>query len=113
MRRELYLHVVAVVIVVLWCGIVSAEPWDVVSKEHVVAYHNPERFCGWPANGGLWMWGNEMAVAFEIGWWEDTDDGHHRDESRANEDAIVRSLDGGQTWTMEMHVILGGDGPML
>jgi len=113
MSRSIYSPVLMALAVWVFAGICSAEPWTVVSKEHVVAYHHPDRFCGWPANGGFWMWGNEMAAAFEIGWWKDTDDGHHRDESRANEDAIVRSLDGGQTWTMEMHVILGGDGPMF
>ena len=31
-----------------------------VSGKHVVVYGEPGRFTGWPANNGLWSWGNEI-----------------------------------------------------
>jgi hypothetical protein len=34
----------------------------------------------------------------------DTDDGHHRDPSRENEDIVIRSPDGGRTWSSEINL---------
>ena len=79
---------------------------------HVVVYDEPGRYAGWPANGGFWMWGNEMAVAFECGWFKDRPDaadGHARDKDRPNEDIVARSTDGGLTWTHRKYDILGKD----
>jgi len=77
--------------------------------KHIVVYDEPGRYAGWPANGGFWMWGNEMAVSFECGWFRDKpdwQDGHARDNSRSNEDIIARSIDGGLTWTHKKYDIL-------
>jgi hypothetical protein len=27
---------------------------------HVMIYHEPGRFAGWPANHGIWSWGDEI-----------------------------------------------------
>ena len=35
---------------------------------HVVVYREPGRFAGWPANGGMWAWGNELLVGFRQGY---------------------------------------------
>ncbi|MHC4482979.1 MAG: PA14 domain-containing protein, partial [Planctomycetota bacterium] len=80
--------------------------------KHVMVYDEPGRYAGWPANGGFWMWGNEMAVAFECGWFEDRpdwQDGHARDGSRGNEDIVARSSDGGLTWTHKKYDIMSSD----
>jgi hypothetical protein len=77
--------------------------------EHATVYDEPGRYAGWPSNGGFWIWGNEMAVAFECGWFEDRPDwkdGHARDKSRPNEDFVARSTDGGLTWTYKKYDIL-------
>jgi hypothetical protein len=69
---------------------------------HVMVYDQPDRFAAWPANGGLWVWDDEMVVAFEVNWFRDRPDamdGHATDRSRSNEDFIARSKDGGKTWT--------------
>lgn len=109
-KRDLVTLLSAFGVFVLICtGVVGAEETpEVVSIKHLVGYGESGRFCGWPANGGMWIWGNEIAVAYEMGWWKDTDEGHHRDEDKENEDVVIRSLDGGETWTMEKHPILGG-----
>lgn len=83
--------------------------------QHVTIYDEPGRYAGWPANGGLWVWGNEMAVAFESGWFKDKpdwEDGHARDYSRENEDIVARSLDGGLSWKYTQCPILGGGDPV-
>ncbi|MHC4501275.1 MAG: PA14 domain-containing protein, partial [Planctomycetota bacterium] len=84
--------------------------------KHVMVYDEPGRYAGMPANGGFWMWGNEMAVAFECGWFEDRPDwmdGHARDGSRGSEDIVARSSDGGLTWTHKTYPALSGDDGMV
>ncbi|HUT30468.1 MAG TPA: PA14 domain-containing protein [Sedimentisphaerales bacterium] len=84
--------------------------------KHVVVYDEPGRYAGWPSNGGFWMWGDEMAVAFECGWFEDKPDemdGHARDKSRPNEDFVAHSTDGGLTWTHKKYDILSHSDNLL
>jgi len=35
---------------------------------HVKVFHQPGRFAGWPANNGIWQWGNEILVGFSLGY---------------------------------------------
>lgn len=70
--------------------------------KHVTVYQEDGRFAGWPANHGAWSWGNEIVVGFETGYFEKRDGrGHAIDYSRPAEHVLARSLDGGETWTIE------------
>ena len=31
-----------------------------LSAQHRFVYKEPGRFAGWPANGGIWHWGDEI-----------------------------------------------------
>ena len=92
-------------------GLVAAQEGpSVISKEHVVVYGEAGRFAGWPANNGLWNWGNEILVGFELGWWMDRGPNKHSiDPSRRSERVLARSLDGGQSWTLEKNEVLDSD----
>jgi hypothetical protein len=68
---------------------------------HVVVYAEAGRFAGWPANHGLWQWGDELVVGFQRGYWRHDPDHHSIDKDRPAEPAQARSLDGGETWTLE------------
>jgi hypothetical protein len=70
--------------------------------EHVTVYQEAGRFGGWPANHGIWSWGNEILVGFSAAYflWSDRD-GHPYDRSKPEEPRLARSLDGGKTWTIE------------
>lgn len=74
-----------------------ADPVD----RHVVVYHEPGRFGGWPANHGIWAWGGEILVGFSRGYYKDLGDRHHIDRDKPEEHCLARSLDGGVTWTVE------------
>jgi hypothetical protein len=70
----------------------------------VVVYRETERFAGWPANHGIWSWGNEIAVGFEAGYFHLRRPGQHEhsiDYKQTEEHMLARTLDGGETWSVE------------
>jgi hypothetical protein len=68
---------------------------------HVEIYREHGRFAGWPANYGMWAWGDEIVVAFTVGH-QDPDGGFHaRDKSRPFVAMQARSIDGGEHWQFE------------
>ncbi|MBL9214509.1 MAG: exo-alpha-sialidase [Opitutaceae bacterium] len=81
------------------------------SVQHVVVYHEPGRFGGWPANSGIWSWGDEIAVGFTRAWFLRQDDEHSRDKAKPAVTAIARSRDGGVSWTIEEHPELAAGEP--
>jgi len=75
--------------------------------KHVVVYHNPAEFAGWPANEGMWAWGDEMLVGFEVAKYVETEGDHSIDRDAPKRIVFARSLDGGLTWKAEEHPEIG------
>ena len=73
----------------------------VPSAKNVVVYKVPGRYAGWPANHGIWNWGNEILVGFESGHFKVNKSIHAVDYSQKEEHLLARSKDGGETWTIE------------
>ena len=71
------------------------------NPKNVVVFEQEGRFGGWPANHGIWSWGDEILVGFEVGYFRASDRGHSIDYSRPAEHVLARSLDGGETWKIE------------
>src|SRR4051794_21998788 len=70
--------------------------------KNVFIYHQSGRFAGFPANHGIWHWGNEILVGFSAGDYKDLGPGRHAIDRQNPEDHLLaRSLDGGETWTIE------------
>ncbi|MFV2065582.1 MAG: exo-alpha-sialidase [Pirellulales bacterium] len=78
--------------------------------QNVEVFNEPGRFAGWPANNGIWSWGDEIVVGFTLGYHKDVTSGHTIDRERPSEPQQARSLDGGQTWTIEGPSYVGEDG---
>ena len=74
---------------------------------NTVVYREPGRYAGWPANHGIWSWGNEIVVGFESGIFKEQKNRHSIDWDKPAEHLLARSLDGGETWTVERHPELG------
>jgi hypothetical protein len=68
---------------------------------HVTVYREAGRFAGWPANYGIWAWGDEIVVGFTLGYFGSGQGFHSRDRGRPFVTMQARSLDGGETWTTE------------
>ncbi len=68
--------------------------------EHGIVFYDEGRYAGWPANHGIWTWGNEILVGFIEADYRETP-GFHTYDSRTARSKYARSLDGGNTWTIE------------
>ena len=75
---------------------------------HVVVWRETGRYGGWPANHGIWSWGNEVLVGFSAGHMKaavvtanGAPAGHPIDRTRPEQHLLARSLDGGLTWSVE------------
>lgn len=68
--------------------------------QHQKIYYQDGRFAGWPANNGIWIWGNEILVGFIEAAHSETQGFHTYDQKTAR-NKYARSLDGGETWTIE------------
>lgn len=69
--------------------------------EHITIYREPGRYAGWPANYGIWAWGDEIVVGFTVGYHDPAGGFHARDRSRPFTAMQARSLDGGRSWSVE------------
>lgn len=78
-----------------------ADRQEPASVQHVKVYYEPGRFGGWPANHGIWSWGNEILVGFSKGYYKDLGDRHHIDREKPEDHLLARSLDGGESWSLE------------
>lgn len=80
--------------------------------QHGFAYKELGQFAGWPANGGIWHWGDEILVRFQIGTYaENLGHGHAIARDKPSRQILARSRDGGETWhpeEIEIHPVEPG-----
>lgn len=69
--------------------------------EHVTVFHESGRFGGWPANHGIWSWGNEIVAGFRAAHFKVMPVGHAVDRDKPQDEWQARSMDGGKTWKVE------------
>ena len=71
---------------------------------HVDVFREPGRYGGHPANGGIWSWNDEIVVGFHVGWTDYGNSAGHPVKGGPESGHVQsRSLDGGETWTLEPH----------
>jgi len=69
--------------------------------EHNVVYYEKGRFGGWPANAGVWNWGDEILLGFNRAYFKHNPFHHSIDRSKPGGSVLARSLDGGINWELE------------
>ncbi len=70
-----------------------------LDMEHVTVFREVGRYAGWPANYGIWSWGDEIVVGFALGYLRKTGTFHACDRDRPIVAMQARSRDGGLSWT--------------
>ncbi len=66
---------------------------------HFTVFAEEGRFAAWPANGGMWAWGDDILVCFNEA--AHRDGGGHTYDGSTSRNMLARSTDGGETWTIE------------
>src|SRR4051795_10004963 len=61
------------------------------AMKNVTVYREAGRFGGWPANQGVWSWGNEIVVGFVPGGFQASQNRHAIDGSKPEEEWQARS----------------------
>ncbi len=81
------------------CGAASDPPKVI---RNVSVYSVAGRYGGWPANHGIWVWGNEILVGFSAAYYQWLGPNRHPyNRSKPEEPYLARSFDGGETWQIE------------
>jgi len=81
------------ILVLLIASIAASQ--DIKPVHHIAAIEEG-KFHGWPANNGVWQWGNEILVGFTQGEFENSR-GHNI--KGIEKSLFARSKNGGETWT--------------
>lgn len=90
--------------IVLLLSSLSNMPYaqDVESQvQHIKVYHETGRYGGWPANNGIWIWGNEILTGFSKAHYKDMGLKHNIDRDKTEIHALARSKNGGESWEIE------------
>ncbi|MFW5879578.1 MAG: sialidase family protein [bacterium] len=66
---------------------------------HNTVYYKDGHFAAWSANGGMWAWDNEVLICFTVA--DHAEKTGHTYNNATAKNMFARSLDGGETWTIE------------
>jgi hypothetical protein len=75
--------------------------FHIIPVKNVIVFDELGRFSAWPANNGVWIWGDEILVGFEHCYYRYSKNGHSRDNDKPQFKYLARSTDGGETWKIE------------
>ena len=113
--RYIILICAAIAMMMFACSGSNSKPSsssDEYGFRHITAAAERDKFCGWPANGGAWAWGDEIVVLFKQGVMKLKIRGHLIDSDIPETNVQARSIDGGETWTLERDLHLEIDGTL-
>jgi hypothetical protein len=68
--------------------------------DHSIVFSEEGKYAGWPANNGIWNWGDEILVGFVEAAHKESKGIHTYDPATAK-NKYARSKDGGRTWIIE------------
>jgi len=108
-------HIISISVLSTALATGTAAAREAGSLRHGIAAGEKGRFCGWPANNGVWSWdgGREILVGYTIGDFAEQK-GHNMKNHLENGEHLLshlaRSTDGGLTWKSEDPANYVGDG---
>lgn len=99
-------NVILLVWGLLYLGSLFGQQKEIVNStfvydiQHGVIFYEDGQFGGWPANHGIWSWGNEILVGFIQANYLEKKGLHPYDQNTAKA-KYARSKDGGVSWAIE------------
>lgn len=75
--------------------------------EHGIIWKDDGKFAAWPANNGMWIWGDEVLVGFVVADHKADAEGLHTYDPLTARNHYARSMDGGKSWKVEEALMLG------
>lgn len=107
----MHMHRRALLPILMGVFVTSSHAVVAGATDHVIVIKEEGRFSAWPANRGIWSWGNEILVGLVHGYYaKNPTGGHDIDPDRSSEDLLARSLDGGASWTLSERVVKAPEG---
>ncbi len=107
-NRKIFMKYLTTLLLTLVLFPVFSGAQEPLVVKNLTVIKEKNRFAGWPANHGIWSWGNEIVVGFSFGFHDDEkDEGHPIKGPTSNLQA--RSLNGGETWAVEELSFLDAD----
>ena len=97
---------IAFILIVMVLFPVSSWAQEQVVEQNVTVFKEKNRFAGWPANYGIWSWGNEIVTGFTLGYHDDDPKQTSHPIKDPTTTRQVRSIDGGKTWKVEKPTFL-------
>lgn len=94
-------RVIGFVALVSLLFVVAVTAKDDVVTENMIVHKESGHFAEWPANHGIWSWGNEILVGHRSAVFKVVERGHAVDRTKPEYDWQSRSFDGGKTWRLE------------
>ena len=79
--------------------VAASSPVENGAVRHLRVYYQEGDFAAWPANHGIWSWGNEILVGFQVA--RHLDRPGHSWDADTSRHKFARSLDAGLTWSIE------------
>ena len=88
----------SIIIITMMQSETSVAQTDGINLEHSIVFSENGKYGGWPANHGIWNWGNEILVGFVEADYSRRKLGLHTYDISTAKNKYARSLDGGLTW---------------
>ncbi len=93
-KRSMVLHLIVLMVLLTTSNVTGQKQQKYF---HTIAAIEQDQFMGWPANNGVWVWGNEILVGFTRVEFDNTE-GHNIKKDSKQYSLLTRSTDGGRTW---------------
>lgn len=102
MKRGLLFIPFLLVIVLLMCSFYHQPEKNNnidINIQHGIVYYEDSIFSGWPANHGIWTWGDEILVGFVRA--RHMEKSGHTYDQKTSRDCYARSFNSGNCWKIE------------
>ena len=96
-QNKLRLFVVFTVFAIFSSFIIRGQN-DGKQIQHEIVFFEEGKYAGWPANHGIWTWGDEILIGFVKANYKETTPGLHTYDIPSSRNKFARSTDGGVNW---------------